>query len=71
MDALPNHLTHLILGTDALIRVAEASSDRAAAEWKHISKLTDREVDGPQRSPSLYFSSLGHPASMQQGVENG
>jgi NAD(P)-dependent dehydrogenase (short-subunit alcohol dehydrogenase family) len=42
MDALPNHL---LLGSDALfgVRMAEASRDKATAEWEHISKSTDRD----------------------------
>jgi NAD(P)-dependent dehydrogenase (short-subunit alcohol dehydrogenase family) len=41
-DALPSHL---ILGSDALfaIRMAEAARDKAAAEWEHITKSTDRD----------------------------
>jgi NAD(P)-dependent dehydrogenase (short-subunit alcohol dehydrogenase family) len=41
-DALPNHL---ILGSDALfaIRIVEAAREKAAAEWEHVTKSTDRD----------------------------
>jgi NAD(P)-dependent dehydrogenase (short-subunit alcohol dehydrogenase family) len=41
-DVLPSHL---ILGSDALfaIRMVEAAREKAAVEWEHISRSTDRD----------------------------